>query len=130
MRLTLFSNGALSSDLVDTIVSDHLHELQETQTGKRDYAKLEERKDSYVLLNVLADQTQDPIELRYGLINSLVAGRDTTACLLGWVFFALARDEHRFKKLRNAIIQDFGTYAECDAMRDIRAHNIQPRIAL
>jgi cytochrome P450 len=104
---------------VDTIVSDHLRELQETQTGKTDDATLEERKDRYVLLKVLAAQTQDPIELRYGLINTLVAGRDTTACLLGWVFFALARDELRFKKLRNVIIQDFGTYAKCDAMRDI-----------
>ena len=110
---------------IDMIVSDHLHELQEKQTVKRDDAASGEGKDRYVLLKVLAAQTQDPIELRYGLINTLVAGRDTTACLLGWVFFALARDEHRFKKLRNVIIQDFGTYANCDAMRDITFSKIK-----
>jgi cytochrome P450 len=110
---------------VDTIVSDFLHELQEIKTRKRDDPTSDERKDHYVLLNALAAQTQDPIEIRYGLINTLVAGRDTTACLLGWVFFALARDGHRFKKLRNAIIQDFGTYANCDAMRDITFSKIK-----
>jgi cytochrome P450 len=104
---------------VDAIVSDHLHELQEVKTGKGDDATSDEKKDRYVLLNVLTEQTQDPIELRSALINTLIAGRDTTACLLGWVFFALARDGPRFKKLRNAIVQDFGTYAKCDIMRDI-----------
>jgi cytochrome P450 len=110
---------------VDDIVSNHLHELQEMKTGKGGDATPDERKDRYMLINVLAAQTQDPIELRYGLINTLVAGRDTTAGLLGWVLFALARDEYRFKKLRNAIIQDFGTYAKCDAMRDITFSKIK-----
>jgi cytochrome P450 len=112
-------------NFVDTIVSNHLHELQEMKTEKGDDAASDGKKDRYVLLNVLTEQTQDPIELRYTLINTLVAGRDTTACLLGWVFFALARDELRFKKLRNAIIQNFGTYAECDTVRDITFSKIK-----
>jgi cytochrome P450 len=116
---------AVIHGFVDTIVSDHLRELQQTQTRKKDDAASEESNDRYVLLKILSAQTQDPIELRHGLINTLVAGRDTTACLLGWVFFALARDEHRFKKLRNVIIQDFGTYAKCDAMRDITFSKIK-----
>lgn len=67
-------------------------------------------KEKYIFLEALAAQTQDPIELRSQLLHILLAGRDTTASLLGWLFFCLARDPARFKKLRDTIIQEFGTY--------------------
>ncbi|KAG4423407.1 hypothetical protein IFR04_003511 [Cadophora malorum] len=67
-------------------------------------------KEKYVFLEALATQTQDPIELRSQLLNILLAGRDTTASLLGWLFLNLARDPARYEKLRNIIIQEFGTY--------------------
>lgn len=64
----------------------------------------------YVFLNELAQRTQDPIELRSQLLSILLAGRDTTASLLGWVFYFLARHELVFQKLRRAIVEDFGEY--------------------
>ncbi|KAH6721361.1 cytochrome P450 [Leptodontidium sp. MPI-SDFR-AT-0119] len=67
-------------------------------------------KEKYVFLEALATQTQDPVELRSQLLNILLAGRDTTASLLGWVFLSLARDPARYKKLRDIIIEEFGTY--------------------
>jgi len=67
-------------------------------------------KEKYIFLEALAAQTQDPIELRSQLLHILLAGRDTTASLLGWLFFCLARDPARFKKLRDTIIEEFGTY--------------------
>jgi cytochrome P450 len=67
-------------------------------------------KEKYVFLEALARETQDPIELRSQLLHILLAGRDTTASLLGWLFLCLARDPVRFKKLREIIIADFGTY--------------------
>ena len=67
-------------------------------------------KEKYIFLEALAAQTQDPIELRSQLLHILLAGRDTTASLLGWLFFCLARDPARFKKLRNTIVEEFGTY--------------------
>ncbi|CZS92624.1 hypothetical protein WAI453_006640 [Rhynchosporium graminicola] len=78
----------------------------------RDKEKQRERgsKDKYVFLEALATQTQDPIELRSQLLNILLAGRDTTASLLGWLFLSLARDPARYAKLRNIIIEEFGTY--------------------
>lgn len=67
-------------------------------------------KEKYVFLEALVTQTQDPIELRSQLLNILLAGRDTTASLLGWLFLSLARDPARYTKLRDVIIEEFGTY--------------------
>lgn len=81
-----FVNRALTTDL----------EKQDTQ--------------KYVFLNELAKATRDPIEIRSQLLNIFLAGRDTTAGLLGWVFFVLSRHPDIFEKLRGQIIEDFGTY--------------------
>ncbi len=67
-------------------------------------------KEKYVFLEALATQTRDPLELRSQLFHILLAGRDTTASLLGWLFYLLARDTARYTKLRNTIISEFGTY--------------------
>jgi cytochrome P450 len=68
------------------------------------------KKEKYVFLNALAAQTRDPIELRSQLLNILLAGRDTTASFLGWLFYLLARHPSVFHRLRASIISDFGTY--------------------
>ena len=67
-------------------------------------------QEKYVFLDALVAQTRDPIELRYQLLNILLAGRDTTASLLGWIFYTLVRNPHHYNQLRTAIIQNFGTY--------------------
>lgn len=77
---------------------------------ERDLEKKNKKK--YVFLDAIAEQTQDPIELRSQLLHILLAGRDTTASMLGWLFFSLAKDPARYKKLRAAILEDFGTYSE------------------
>lgn len=68
-------------------------------------------KEKYVFLDALAAQTRDPIELRSQLLNILLAGRDTTASLLGWLFYLLARHPAVLNTLRTAVVADFGTYA-------------------
>ena len=67
-----------------------------------------EDKEKYVFLEELAQQTRDPVELRSQLLNILLAGRDTTASLLGWLFFILARNPSRYRQLRETVIEDFG----------------------
>jgi cytochrome P450 len=67
-------------------------------------------KEKYVFLEALVGETQDPVELRYQLLSVLLAGRDTTASLMGWLFLSLARDPARYKKLRDVIVTEFGTY--------------------
>lgn len=67
-------------------------------------------KEKYVFLDALVAQTRDPIELRSQLLHILLAGRDTTASHLGWLFMSLSKDPARYKKLRDVVIQEFGTY--------------------
>jgi cytochrome P450 len=43
-----------------------------------------QRHSRYVFLDVVAKDSQDRTSLRQQMINILVAGRDTTACLLSW----------------------------------------------
>ncbi|KAI9052520.1 hypothetical protein LZ554_003864 [Drepanopeziza brunnea f. sp. 'monogermtubi'] len=78
----------------------------------KDLGETDFGKGKYVFLEQLVRQTRDPIELRSQLLNILLAGRDTTASLLGWLFFSLARDPTRFAKLRRVIIEEFGTFDE------------------
>ncbi|KAH8702362.1 cytochrome P450 CYP4/CYP19/CYP26 subfamily [Talaromyces proteolyticus] len=76
----------------------------------------EEKDRKYVFLHELIKQTRDPIELRSQLLHMLLAGRDTTAGLLSWVFFLLARHPKVYQRLRATVIETFGQY---DSPQDI-----------
>lgn len=67
-------------------------------------------KKRYIYLDALAKETQDPIELRSQCLHLMLAGRDTTASLLGWLFLLFAQNPNQYQKLRNIIIENFGTY--------------------
>lgn len=67
-------------------------------------------KQKYVFLDALAESTRDPVELRSQLLNILLAGRDTTASLLSFLFMVFDLYPHVFVKLREIIIEEFGTY--------------------
>lgn len=88
-------------EFADAIVTDRLA----NPPGKED----PEKANRFYLLNELAKQTQDPSVLRNETLHVLVAGRDTTGCLLGWVFYFLARHPDIFAKLRSIILETFGT---------------------
>lgn len=83
--------------------------LASTQSEKKASKNGRER---YVFLDALIEQTRDPIELRSQSLNILLAGRDTTASLLGWVFYILARHPDHFNRLRKVILEDFGPYSK------------------
>jgi cytochrome P450 len=53
----------------------------------------EEKKagSRYVVLDELTEQTDDPVQIRSELLSILVAARDTTASLLGNLWYTLAR---------------------------------------
>lgn len=65
-------------------------------------------RKKFILLDELAEHTQNPRELRNETLSVLTAGRDTTGALLGWVFYFLARHPRVFDKLRSIILQEFG----------------------
>lgn len=65
-------------------------------------------RESYTLLYELVKSTKDAVAIRDELLNILLAGRSTTASLLSWTFFELARNEQIYKKLRQEVLQTFG----------------------
>ncbi|KAH8655033.1 cytochrome P450 [Tricladium varicosporioides] len=108
--------NATCHKFVDDIVAKYLLKLKQEKAQPVESLSGKER---YVFLEALAREVPDPLELRYQILNILVAGRDTTAALLGWVFFSLVRHPEAYARLRQTIINDFGTYASCDPSRDI-----------
>ena len=68
--------------------------------------KKPEGKKQSLMFN-LANQTQDRVELRDQTLSILLAGRDTTASLLGWAITRLALHPEVFSKLRNIVLQEF-----------------------
>ena len=79
---------------------DHDKKEKSLETGE---------KERYFFLDGLAGQTQDPVEIRDQLLSILVAGRDTTASLLGFFWLMLSDNPAVFNKLRKSVIADFGT---------------------
>ncbi|KAF2092447.1 cytochrome P450 family protein [Rhizodiscina lignyota] len=76
----------------------------------------EKTAERYVFLDELLKATNDPVEIRSQLLNILLAGRDTTAGLLGWTFWNLTRHPDVYQKLRTAIVEEFGTYDSSKAI--------------
>lgn len=67
-------------------------------------------KQRYVFLDALAQSTRDPVELRSHMISILLAGRDTTASLLSYVFMVFTQHPDVYDKLRAIVLEEFGTY--------------------
>ncbi|OJI87451.1 hypothetical protein ASPTUDRAFT_62106 [Aspergillus tubingensis CBS 134.48] len=85
----------------------HTSDLRKNVQEVHDFVDYYER---YVFLNAIAEETQNPIELRDALLNILLAGRDTTASLLSWVMIVLSQNEAIFDRLRQTVLLEFGTY--------------------
>ncbi|KAI1106154.1 putative N-alkane-inducible cytochrome P450 [Jackrogersella minutella] len=88
----------------DGIVADRLAH----PPGKPNAGADPEKGARFNLLSELVKETQDPRELRNETLHVLIAGRDTTGCLLGWVLYFLARHPRVFARLRAEIIDRFG----------------------
>jgi cytochrome P450 len=85
-------------------------------------------RKKYYFLKELANETQDPVLMRDQAMNILLAGRDTTAGTLSFTFAMLLRNKHVFYKLRNEVLNTFGTDTEnisfhtlkrCDYLRHV-----------
>ncbi|CRG86753.1 hypothetical protein PISL3812_03764 [Talaromyces islandicus] len=96
--------------------ADHFVKQALKRADAEEKAEASGEKKRYVFLHELIKETKDPIELRCQLLHILLAGRDTTAGLLGWTFFLLARHPQVYSKLRKILIETFGEY---DSPRDI-----------
>lgn len=64
--------------------------------------------DGYVFLYELVKETRDPKLLRDQLLNIMIAGRDTTASLMTFTMFELAKNPEIFRKLKEEVHERFG----------------------
>ncbi|KAI5968271.1 hypothetical protein CANMA_002487 [Candida margitis] len=80
-----------------------------------------EKQSGYVFLYELVKQTRNPKVLRDQALNILVAGRDTTAGLLSFAIFELARNPEMYARLRQEILDKFGT----SNLEDITFENLK-----
>lgn len=68
-----------------------------------------EAEDKYIFLDAVVADTRDRKALRDQMLNILLAGRDTTAGLIGWTIYCLAWHPHVYRKLRAELEKAFGT---------------------
>lgn len=65
-------------------IKAHVDELVKQAIKHRKYDEDETTSNDYSFIHDLYDELKDPILVRDQLVNVLIAGRDTTACLLSW----------------------------------------------
>lgn len=76
--------------------------------------------ERYVFLTELLKSTRDPVQLRSELLNILLAGRDTTASLLGSAFHVLARRPDIWKKLKAEVDELNGVKPDYETLRNMK----------
>ncbi|KAI9802346.1 MAG: hypothetical protein M1833_001852 [Piccolia ochrophora] len=99
-------------DYVDHLVKAAL----ENSSRARDTEDKASDKKGYFFLKEMVERVRDPVELRNHSLSLLIAGRDTSATLLSWIFYHLVRNQRIFDKLRCTVVDSFGTF---DDSRDI-----------
>lgn len=110
---------------VDSIIAKAINDREEEKgdNKKRGEEKNKGRKPHHNFLQGLLNSTSDPKRLRSELLNIIQAGRDTTAGLLGHVFYTLARRKDVWAKLEAEVCQLNGkapTYEELKNMAYVR----------
>jgi cytochrome P450 len=90
---------------------DHYVQLALSKEKTTKEHKTANGKQRYVFLDALVESTRDPVELRSHLISILLAGRDTTASLLSYIFMSFAQHPEVYQKLRAVVKETFGTYS-------------------
>ncbi|KAK7748519.1 hypothetical protein SLS62_008559 [Diatrype stigma] len=92
-----------------------------SQASEKGAAAKEEgtARQKYVFLNELAKDTDDPVLLRDQIVNMLLAARDTTAGLLAFTFFVLARRPDIWSKLRADVLDHYREPLTYEAIQEM-----------
>lgn len=104
----LYGNTELKAcmKILNAFVDDAMRRADEAEASKRGEAA----RPKYDYLHTLRRRCADEAEVREQVLGLLAAGRDTTASLMSWVFYCLARDPRVFAKLRSVVLDEFGPY--------------------
>lgn len=105
IRSSFFYRAPKQSKKDIKIVNDYVGKyVQQGLRYRKDFIRDPEKSTSkngrYVFMHELVKATDDPVRIRDEMLNVLLAGRDTTASLLGNMWFTLARRPDIWTKLR------------------------------
>ncbi len=89
-------------------------------------AKSQEKNEGHVFFDAVAESSVDKEALRGQLLNILLAGRDTTACLLSWTFHLLTRHSKVLLRLRTEIesVAGFSSDVTRNQLKSRRSFNV------
>lgn len=93
----------IASDFADPYVQLALDRTANEKTG--------DDKPRYIFAEAIAKETRDPEVIKQQLLSIMIAGRDTSASLLSYLFRHLVHQPEIFTRLRSEIISTFGTYS-------------------
>lgn len=79
---------------IDEAIARHTNRSVEKDSTETDF------RQRYVLIDGMATEIQDPVELRFQLLNIFFPARDTSAIAVSNTLFCLARNPHLWKELR------------------------------
>ena len=107
---------------------------QALQLPPEELEKMTKSDEGYTFLHAIASYTRDRQVLRDQLVAVLLAGRDTTANTLSWLFYELSRHPQIVQKLRQEIISFVGfdkepTYSDLKSMRYLQ-HTLNETLRL
>lgn len=115
-RKEFYAHLKTLNNFVEPYIDDTLA-LSQDELEKRSKGE-----QGYTFLHALAAYTRDRKVLRDQLVAVLLAGRDTTACTLTWIFYELSKAPKLVAELRKEIedvvgLENAPTYANLKAMK-------------
>jgi cytochrome P450 monooxygenase len=90
---------------VHKYVDEQVVRALQATADQRSAPEKPETKERYVLLDEMAKQVRDPIQLRYHILGVFNPARDTTSILVGNALFQLARHPQVWAKLRKTSLE-------------------------
>ena len=107
------------SERIRGFVRPFIHAALDRPVEKDEVNLTSERR--FVFLEELVKSTKDPIKLENEIIGVFAAARGTTAALLAWTIYFLARNPQVFDKLRAAVVSQFGLTSEGITLKGLEA---------
>jgi cytochrome P450 len=90
-----------SYDKLHSYIDIYVKRALEETAPENQHRTLDEKKPTrYILLNEMAKEIRDPIELRFQILNVFIGARNTTSILLANAIFHLARHPKIWTELR------------------------------
>ena len=123
----LSSHGTFSKDckLLHGFVDNYVRKalaLHDTESAMGDADKpcSEQGNERYVVLYELVKRTENLLQLRSEILGLLVAGRDTTACLLSSLWFTLSRRQDIWIRLQEEIAGLKGAKPDLGGLKEMK----------